>query len=33
MIRFLGQRDFTSKDPTAQVLALRGIAKDLSSRS
>jgi hypothetical protein len=31
MIRFLGQRDFTSQDPAAQVLALRGIAKDLSS--
>jgi len=31
MIRFLGRRDFTSQDPAAQVVALRGIAKDLSS--
>jgi nucleotidyltransferase-like protein len=31
MIRFLGRRDFTRQDPAAQVLALRGIAKDLSS--
>jgi hypothetical protein len=34
MIRFLGQRrDFTDHDPAAQLLALRGIAKDLSSPS
>jgi len=34
MIRFLGQRgDFNDSDPAAQVLALRGIAKDLSSPS
>jgi hypothetical protein len=32
MIRFLGQRrDFNDRDPAAQILALRGIAKDLSS--
>jgi hypothetical protein len=34
MIRFLGQRhDFNDRDPAAQFLALRGIAKDLSSPS
>jgi hypothetical protein len=34
MIRFLGQRrDFNDRDPAAQVRALRGIAKDLSSPS
>lgn len=34
MIRFLGQRrDFNDRDPAAQILALRGIAKDLSSPS
>jgi len=34
MIRFLGQRrDFNDGDPAAQILALRGIAKDLSSPS
>jgi hypothetical protein len=34
MIRFLGQRrDFNDQDPAAQILALRGIAKDLSSPS
>ena len=34
MIRFLGQRrDFNDPDPAAQILALRGIAKDLSSPS
>jgi hypothetical protein len=34
MIRFLGQRrDFNDSDPAAQTLALRGIAKDLSSPS
>jgi Nucleotidyltransferase domain len=34
MIRFLGQRrDFNDLDPTAQIRALRGIAKDLSSPS
>jgi hypothetical protein len=34
MIRFLGQRgDFNGQDPAAQILALRGIAKDLSSPS
>jgi hypothetical protein len=34
MIRFLGQRrDFTDHDPAAQLLALRGIAKDISSPS
>jgi Nucleotidyltransferase domain len=33
MIRFLGRRDFTSQDPAAQVVALRAIAKDLSSPS
>ena len=34
MIRFLGQRhDFNDHDPAAQLLALRGIAKDLSSPS
>jgi hypothetical protein len=33
-IRFLGQRrDFNDNDPAAQILALRGIAKDLSSPS
>ena len=32
MIRFLGQRrDFNDDDPAAQILALRGMAKDLSS--
>ena len=32
MIRFLGHRhDFSDRDPAAQILALRGIAKDLSS--
>jgi hypothetical protein len=32
MIRFLGhRRDFSDRDPAAQILALRGIAKDLSS--
>jgi hypothetical protein len=34
MIRFLGRRpDFDDRDPAAQIRALRGIAKDLSSRS
>lgn len=34
MIRFLGQRrDYNDRDPAAQILALRGIAKDLSSPS
>jgi hypothetical protein len=34
MIRFLGQRrDFNDHDPAAQLLTLRGIAKDLSSPS
>ena len=34
MIRFLGhRRDFNDRDPAAQILALRGIAKDLSSPS
>jgi hypothetical protein len=34
MIRFLGQRrDFNDRDPAAQIRALRGIAKDLSSPS
>ena len=34
MIRFLGQRrDFNDPDPAAQILALRGIAEDLSSPS
>jgi hypothetical protein len=34
MICFLGQRrDFNDRDPAAQILALRGIAKDLSSPS
>jgi hypothetical protein len=34
MIRFVGQRrDFNDRDPAAQILALRGIAKDLSSPS
>jgi hypothetical protein len=34
MIRFLGQRpDFNDPDPAAQILALRGIANDLSSPS
>jgi Nucleotidyltransferase domain len=34
MIRFLGHRhDFNDRDPAAQILALRGIAKDLSSPS
>jgi hypothetical protein len=34
MIRFLGQgRDFNDRDPTVQIHALRGIAKDLSSPS
>ncbi len=34
MIRFLGQRrDFSDRDPAAQIRALRGIAKDLSSPS
>jgi hypothetical protein len=34
MIRFLGQRrDFNDRDPAAQILALRGIAKDLSAPS
>lgn len=33
MIRFLGQHDFSDQDPAAQILALRGIAKDLSSPS
>jgi hypothetical protein len=34
MIRFLGQRpDFSSCDPAAQLLALRGIAGDLSDPS
>jgi hypothetical protein len=32
MIRFLGQRrDFSDRDPAAQIRALRAIAKDLSS--
>jgi nucleotidyltransferase-like protein len=34
MIRFLGQRrDFTDRNPAAQIRALRGIAEDLSSPS
>jgi hypothetical protein len=34
MIRFLGHRhDFNDRDPAAQILALRDIAKDLSSPS
>ena len=34
MIRFLGgPRDFSDQDPAARLLALRGIAKDLSSPS
>jgi hypothetical protein len=34
MIRFLGQRrDFNDRDPATQILALRGIANDLSSPS
>ncbi len=34
MIRFLGHgNDFNDRDPAAQLLALRGIAKDLSSPS
>ena len=34
MIRFLGRRnDFSDQDQAAQTLALRGIAKDLSSPS
>jgi hypothetical protein len=34
MVRFLGRRqDFNDQDPAAQILALRGIAKDLSSPS
>jgi hypothetical protein len=34
MIRFLDQRrDFNDRDPAAQILALRGIAKDLTSPS
>lgn len=33
MIRFLGKRDFNDHDPAAQIRALRGIAKDLSSPS
>ncbi len=34
MIRFLGQRrDFNDHSPAAQIRALRGIAKDLSSPS
>jgi hypothetical protein len=34
MIRFLGQRhDVDDPDPAAQILALRGIAKDFSSPS
>src|SRR3984957_12476162 len=34
MIRFLGQRrDFNDHDPAVQLVALRGIAKDLSSPS
>lgn len=32
MIRFLGQRrDFSDRDPAAQIRALRAIAEDLSS--
>jgi len=33
MIRFLGRRDFSGLDPTAQIRALRGIAEDLAAPS
>jgi hypothetical protein len=33
MIRFLGRPDFSSSDPAAQLLALRGIAADLADPS